>query len=293
MRGRRHGSFGSAHPRLARSSSGWPSSPRTTAAPGSPAIRRGWERRCRPRGTATPSIRSRSRGRPSFNEANVSDKPVGIRNRPLLGPQRIRQIRESYQQRLESLLAVDEAVARLVEALRRARDLDDTLIIFTSDNGFFHGEHRVPTGKLLPYEPSIRVPLIMRGPGIPAGRRVHQRVANIDLAPTIVDAAGATPGRIMDGRSLLPVIAQPNVSLRRDLLIERGPGVGTFTAVRAPNYFYAEYGNGEQELYDLARDPYQLRSRHTDPAYAAIRESLAERLAHLRACSGLACRARP
>ena len=148
---------------------------------------------------------------PGFNEADVSDKPVGIRNRPLLGPQRIRQIRENYQQRLESLLAVDEAVARLVEALRRARDLDDTLIIFTSDNGFFHGEHRVPAGKLLPYEPSIRVPLIMRGPGIPAGRRVHQRVANIDLAPTIVDAAGATPGRIMDGRSLLPVIAQPNV----------------------------------------------------------------------------------
>jgi N-acetylglucosamine-6-sulfatase len=230
---------------------------------------------------------------PGFNEADVSDKPAGIRNRPLLGPRRIREIRESYQQRLESLLAVDEAVARLIAALRQTRDLDDTLIIFTSDNGYFHGEHRVATGKLLPYEPSIRVPLIMRGPGIPAGRRVAKRVANIDVAPTIVDAAGATPGRIMDGRSLLPVIAQPNVRLRRDLLIERGPGVGTFTAVRAPNYFYAEYGNGEQELYDLARDPYQLRSRHADPAYAAIRKSLAERLAHLRACSGPPCRARP
>jgi N-acetylglucosamine-6-sulfatase len=230
---------------------------------------------------------------PGFNEPDVSDKPVGIRNRPLLEPQRIGQIRENYQQRLESLLAVDQAVARLVAALRGLRELDDTLIIFTSDNGFFHGEHRVPAGKLLPYEPSIRVPLIMRGPEIPAGLRVSQRVANIDLAPTIVDAAGATPGRIMDGRSLLPVIAEPNVSLRRDLLVERGPGVGTFTALRARNYFYAEYGNGEQELYDLVRDPYQLRSRHAAPAYAAIRERLAERLAHLRACSGPACRARP
>jgi N-acetylglucosamine-6-sulfatase len=118
-------------------------------------------------------------------------------------------------------------------------------------------------------------------------------VANIDLAPTIVDAAGATPGRVMDGRSLLPVIAQPNVPLGRDLLVERGPGAGTFTALRAPNYFYAEYGNGERELYDLVRDPYELRSRHADPAYAAIRADLAERLAHLRTCSGLACRTRP
>ena len=110
----------------------------------------------------------------------------------------------------------------------------------------------------------------MRGPGIPAGLRLSQRVANIDLAPTIVDAAGATSGRVMDGRSLLPVIASPGMSLNRDLLVERGPGQGTFTALRAPNYFYAEYGNGEQELYDLARDPYQLTSRHADPAYAAL-----------------------
>jgi N-acetylglucosamine-6-sulfatase len=230
---------------------------------------------------------------PGFNERNVSDKPVGIRNRPLLGPRRIRRIRENYRQRLESLLAVDEAVARLVTTLRRTGELDDTLVIFTSDNGFFHGEHRVPAGKVLPYEPSIRVPLIMRGPGIPAGRRVGQRVANIDLAPTIVDAAGATPGRVLDGRSLLPVIARPNVPLGRDLLVERGPGAGTFTALRAPNYFYAEYGNGERELYDLVRDPYELRSRHANPAYATVREDLAERLAHLRTCSGLACRTRP
>jgi arylsulfatase A-like enzyme len=230
---------------------------------------------------------------PGFNERDVSDKPVGIRNRPLLGPGRIRQIREGYQQRLESLLAVDEAVGKLVAELRRAGELDDTLIIFTSDNGFFHGEHRVPFGKVLPYEPSIRVPLIVRGPGIPAGLRVNQRVANIDLAPTIVDAAGATPGRVMDGRSLLPIIAQPDVPLGRDLLVERGPGAGTFTALRAPAYLYVEHGNGEEELYDLRRDPFQLASRHADPDYAAIKAGLALRLDHLRACGGLACRTRP
>jgi N-acetylglucosamine-6-sulfatase len=230
---------------------------------------------------------------PGFNEQNVSDKPVGIRNRPLLTPTRIRKIRENYQQRLESLLAVDQAVGTIVAALRRAGELDDTLIVFTSDNGFFHGEHRVPSGKVLLYEPSIRVPLIMRGPGIPAGLRLSQRVANIDLAPTIVDAAGATPARVMDGRSLLPVIADPGVPLGRDLLVVRGPGTGTFAAIRAPNYLYAEYGNGEQELYDLTRDPYELRSRHADPAYAAVKADLALRLAHLRACSGISCRTRP
>jgi N-acetylglucosamine-6-sulfatase len=230
---------------------------------------------------------------PGFNEQNVSDKPVGIRNRPLLTPTRIRKIRENYQQRLESLLAVDQAVGTIVAALRRAGELDDTLIVFTSDNGFFHGEHRVPSGKVLLYEPSIRVPLIMRGPGIPAGLRLSQRVANIDLAPTIVDAAGATPARVMDGRSLLPVIADPGVPLGRDLLVVRGPGTGTFAAIRAPNYLYAQYGNGEQELYDLTGDPYELRSRHADPAYAAVKADLALRLAHLRACSGISCRTRP
>jgi N-acetylglucosamine-6-sulfatase len=229
---------------------------------------------------------------PGFNEQNVSDKPIGIRTRPLLTPTRIRKIRENYQQRLESLLAVDQAVERIVAALRRAGELDDTLIVFTSDNGFFHGEHRVPGGKVLLYEPSIRVPLIMRGPNIPAGRRVSQRVANIDLAPTIVDAAGATPARVMDGRSLLPVIADPSVPLGRDLLVVRGPGTGTFAAIRAPNYLYAEYGNGEQELYDLTRDPFELRSRHADPAYAAVKADLALRLADLRACSGTSCRPR-
>jgi N-acetylglucosamine-6-sulfatase len=230
---------------------------------------------------------------PGFNERNVSDKPLAIRRRPLLGPERIRQVRENYRQRLESLLAVDEAVAKLVATLRRAGELGETLIIFTSDNGFFHGEHRVPSGKLLAYEPSIRVPLIIRGPGIPAGLRLGQRGANIDLAPTIVDAAGASPGRVMDGRSLLPIIAQPDTPLRRDLLVERGPGAGTFTALRAPAYLYVEHRSGEQELYDLARDPFQLASRHADPAYAAIKENLALRLDHLRACSGLACRVRP
>jgi N-acetylglucosamine-6-sulfatase len=230
---------------------------------------------------------------PGFNERDVSDKPVGIRNRPRLTATRIRKIRENYQQRLESLLAVDEAVARIVAALRARGELGRTLIVFTSDNGFFHGEHRVPSGKLLLYEPSIRVPLILRGPGVPAGGRRSQLVANIDLAPTIVDAADATAGRVMDGRSLLPLLRNPALRPGRDLLIERTPGRGDFRAVRTPRYLFARYANGERELYDLARDPYELQSRHRIPAYRAVRRDLAERLAHLRRCSGANCRTRP
>ena len=229
---------------------------------------------------------------PSFNEADVSDKPAGISGRVLLPPARIAAIRENYQQELESLLAVDQAVARIIGALRESGELANTFVIFTSDNGFFHGEHRIAQGKNLPYEPAIRVPLVVRGPGVPAGRRLTKRVANIDLAPTIVDAADARAGRVLDGRSLLPFLANPSRPLNRDLLIERGPGEDPYAAIRTARYLYVEYQSGAKELYDLDRDPYELESRHADPAYGDVRRDLAERLAHLRSCRGAACRTR-
>ena len=189
-----------------------------------------------PRRLGTPEPAPRHRNRfaaeplptpPSFNELDVSDKPAGIRSRPILPPQRVAAITENYQQRLESLLAVDEAVAQIVDALRRARELGNTLIIFTSDNGFLHGEHRVALGKVLVYEPSIRVPLIMRGPGVKPARRLSQFVANIDLAPTIVDAANVRAGRKLDGRSLLPLTRKPTMKLQRSILIEASTASGT------------------------------------------------------------------
>jgi arylsulfatase A-like enzyme len=261
-----------------------------------------------PRGLGTPSPAPRHRNRfanepfprtPAFNEANVSDKPAGIRSLRPLRPNQVAAIEENYRQRLESLLAVDEAVGAIVSELRSRGELDRTLIVFTSDNGFFHGEHRVPFGKILVYEPSIRVPLLMRGPGIPRGVRVRQSAGNIDLAPTILDAAGASAGRRLDGRSLLPLLAEPSVQWGRDLLIEgdvaqgKGRRRGAFTAIRTPRYLYAEHANGDRELYDLARDPHELSSRHADPALAPLRRELARRLALLRACSGSACRAGP
>jgi N-acetylglucosamine-6-sulfatase len=255
-----------------------------------------------PAGLATPVPAPRHRNAfaaealpqpPSLNEADVADKPIGVRSRPLLGPTRLAAVRELYQQRLESLLAADEGVARIVAALRRAHELRNTYLLFTSDNGFFHGEHRVPTGKVLLYEPSIRVPLIIRGPGIPHGRTSAAMVANIDLAPTILAIAHATPGRVQDGISILPIARAQAGLPERDLLIERGPegpAAGQFTAIRTRQYLYAEYANGEQELYDLARDPDELDSRHADPAYASVKAGLAARLARLRTCAGPSCR---
>lgn len=253
----------------------------------------------RPRGTPLPAPRHGGRYAseplplpPSFNEEDVSDKPASIQRRRRLGPAAIDGIAKNYRLRLESLLAVDEAVARIVEALRQAGELDDTLIVFTSDNGFFHGEHRIAQGKILLYEPSIRVPLVVRGPGVPAGVRLSQPVSNIDVAPTILDAADVEPGRVVDGRSLFPLFADTGLNWGRDLLIESG-GAGAFTAIRTPRYLYAEHETGEKELYDLAKDPDELQSRHADPAYDAVRAELARRLATLRDCAGAPCRAGP
>jgi N-acetylglucosamine-6-sulfatase len=231
---------------------------------------------------------------PAFNEVDMSDKPTLMRNRPPIGAARAAAIQETYQQRLESLLAVDDAVETVIAALGATGEVDETLILFTSDNGFFHGEHRVPTGKVLVYEPSIRLPLYMRGPGVPRGDVRRQLVTNADLAPTILDAADASPGRVQDGRSLFGLLEDPDVQWGRELLIEGVSGQGvTFTALRNYRWKYVEHSTGEAELYDLERDPHELVSLHADPAHAAIRFRLAARLGKLRACAGRSCRAKP
>jgi arylsulfatase A-like enzyme len=234
----------------------------------------------------------------SFNEGDVSDKPAHVRNLPLFTPERRALITETYRAELASLLAVDDLVERLVKVLDATGQLDHTVIVFTSDNGFFQGEHRLPEGKYLPYEESIRVPLIIfdgrgsRGGGFPAGAHVAQMVSNVDLAPTIVALTGAKARRVMDGRPLLPLALDPNQGKNRTLLIEgygEGKGKPPFAAVRDPRWFYAEYKNGDRELYDLQSDPAEMRSLHADSGVAAVREDLARRLARLRTCSGASC----
>ena len=232
---------------------------------------------------------------PGFNEPDVSDKPAFIRELPRLDSRQIERISTDYQCRRESLLAVDEGVGAMVEALRAKGELDDTLFIFTTDNGFFQGEHRVGGGKLKVYEPSVRVPALMRGPDVPRGKSVPELTGNIDLAATIVDAADAQPHRSLDGVSLLELARRPSLFTERDILLENGPG-GTsgknprYRAIRTSRYKYVEYKTGERELYDLAEDPYEKRSLHADPRFADVRQRLAAKLARLRDCAGVTCR---
>ena len=223
---------------------------------------------------------------PNFNEPNVSDKPAEIRNRPRLTPGQVNDIQRKYRCELESLLSVDEGVKRVIAALRANGELRKTLVVYTSDNGYFHGEHRIPDGKGHIYEESIRVPLEMRGPGIPPGVKIGQLVINADLAPTIVDVANASPGLVMDGRSLIPVAQRPRIERGRELLIEQP----SFKAIRTWRYMYAAHRTGEKELYDLREDPFERHSVHDAPGYSSIRAQLARHLRKLKACAGRDCR---
>jgi N-acetylglucosamine-6-sulfatase len=241
---------------------------------------------------------------PNFNESDVSDKPAAIQSLAPIDASAFSDITRRYRCRLESLLAVDDGVRRIVDALSRGGELDNTLVIFTSDNGFFAGEHRVRTGKNRVYEEAIRVPLVIRGPGVPAGTTVDDLSINADLAPTVLDAADATPGLPEDGRSLLPFADHPDRFHGRELLIEKGNQLeiddeggavqsGTFAAIRTSRYIYVENATGEKELYDLAGDPYELENQIANPAYAPVVAALATRLASLRSCSGDTCRLKP
>jgi N-acetylglucosamine-6-sulfatase len=246
---------------------------------------------------------------PAFDEADVSDKPEFIRRIPALDGERISRLEDEYRRRLRSLQAIDDMVERIVGALEAADALDSTYVIYSSDNGFHLGEHRLPAGKDFPYEEDIRVPAVVRGPGVPAGHRIEAMVLNSDFAPTFAAIAGIEPPDFVDGRSFLPLFDDPEQAWRESFLIERRQfeaqyvelgerlGMATaeldqsaqFDAIRTTGWTYVEYGTGERELYDLAADPYQLDNvvETADPALVA---ALATRLAELRTCGGAECR---
>jgi len=239
---------------------------------------------------------------PSFDERDVADKPTFIRGLPPLGAARRVTVDAHYRRRLKTLAAVDRAVARVVQALASAGQLKQTVIVFTSDNGWMSGEHRLGYGKRVDYEESIRVPLVIRGPGFPRGAVRTAPVANIDLAPTISSLAGARPRLHVDGCSLLPLAAKPGAHWVRDLLFEnfdtrdvgseRDPvaKLPRYSGIRSGSYMYTRYANGESELYDLRTDPYELRNRASDPSLAKVRAGLAHRLARLRTGPAPPCR---
>jgi len=255
-------------------------------------------------GTPSPALRHRDAYAgvrmprpPSFNEANMYDKPQVVADRPRINGEFAAGIEENWRQEIETLMGVDEGVEQIVEALRRNGELDNTLLVYMSDNGYMHGEHRALAEKVLPYEESIRVPLVMRGPGIPRGRVDRRLVDNVDVPATILDATDVAPGRVLDGRSLLELLADPGAEWGRDILIENGNGangVPAYRGIRTYRFKYVEHRTtGEYELYDLDNDPYELHSMDGFARYAKVQRDLKAALRTLVSCVGVDCLARP
>ena len=192
-------------------------------------------------------------------------------------------------------------MAGLVRTLRRTGQLRNTLIMFLSDNGWLQGQHRITGDKFLPYEESLRIPLIIKGPGVPAGQRIEGQISNVDFAPTLLDAAGARAGRRVDGLSLLPTIRDPRRRPDRTLQIEALAPLFAgniplnswdqpYSGVRTDRYTYVVWQDtGEKELYDRRRDPHQLTNVAGRPAYARVQATLARRLTRLERCRGRSC----
>jgi N-acetylglucosamine-6-sulfatase len=155
-----------------------------------------------------------------FNEGNVNDKPRFIREAPYLSATEIHTYRVYYQNCLAALISVDEGVKQIVDELGALGRLRNTYIVFTSDNGFFFGQHRLVGGKFLAYEPSTHLPLIIRGPGIKPGTTTGQLASTIDIAPTILELAEVSPDKSVDGVSLVPYMKEPELRSRRPLLFE-------------------------------------------------------------------------
>ena len=299
---------------------------------------------------------------PGTNEKKISDKPRFLRRLPRLGNGKLRQNKRKRRARLEMLLSVDQAVHAIAVALHRENELNNTYLMFVSDNGYFAGEHRIRQGKYLPHDSSAHVPLMIRGPGIPRGGASEELVSNVDIAQTIRQISGASAKLPQDGRSLLPFAQRPGLRSTRPVLLEgdSGPGIddetgegpvleaadrrrlkryrkklkrqkrklrrqckrlkrrapkrallcfrrgvrnldqeptlSTYTlrapayrALRTHRYLGVLYAQGAVELYDMKRDPHQLRSVHKARRYKKVRKWMLARINEMAVCRGENC----
>lgn len=199
---------------------------------------------------------------PSLNEQNIRDKPPLIKKMKILNEKNLECLEKIFHGRIESTLSIDDLIGDLIKTLKETSQLTNTVIFFTSDNGFLLGQHRI-ISKLVPYEESIRVPLIIKDPNYKK-TTVDKLVLNNDLAPTIIEYGKAKANIKMDGVSLIDLIKNsPQTNWREGFLIEhfRGAGLGNFS-IRTSSTIYTQWGDNSIEFYDLNRDPYQLNSLH-------------------------------
>ncbi len=249
----------------------------------------------------------------SFNERRIGDKPAPVRSLDPLNRQAIHQLRVRWHCTLGAISEVDRGVGSLMGELRSDGQLGRTIVVYVSDNGFFFGEHRIRTGKAYPYEPALNVPFAIRVPARYADSQppgsTRAVVSNQDIAPTLLDYVNANGGaahpcaapsdcRRMDGRALQPLLGGPGswphdrgvlaeIDSRRLPKGDDSECQCAYHAIRTRHYLYSEPFHGEGELYDLRRDPGELRNRIHSRKYARRRRDLAARLDRLRRCSGV------
>ena len=217
---------------------------------------------------------------PGFNEKDISDKPKWFQRefRKRLGKRQIRQINGDRRRKSEQLLSADEDIGRLIGALRDQGVLDNTYIIFTSDQGFFRGEHRIQSGKYLPYDPSARVPLLISGPGIPHGQMSNELVWFGDITQAILQIASGSENPALDGRSLLPYAENPSVHSTRPILLEADTGSGAEQASAHASAARARAARvgiaGRRGIKGLDEEPDAEKSAQNAnhaPAYRSVR----------------------
>ncbi|MGB0121614.1 MAG: sulfatase/phosphatase domain-containing protein, partial [Solirubrobacterales bacterium] len=240
----------------------------------------------------------------SFNEADISDKASNLKNLPLLTDTQIDDITDNFRGRLGALRSVDDQVGKIVKKLKKAGEFKNTYFMFTSDNGYMQGEHRLRSSKFLPYENSVNVPAMMSGPGIKKGKVKTGAALDVDITATILDIANAKSGRVADGISLLPAAkgkkrlpkrVQP-IEAMRSLFLFYTPVTAfdlPYYGVRTNKFKYIHWtfeGGAEFELYNLNKDPDELDNLAGNPAYSKVMANLEAKASQLRTCRGKTCR---
>jgi hypothetical protein len=263
----------------------------------------------------------------AFNQADVSHMPPWVQALPLLTQKQLDNIDALYRKRLQSMEAIEDMVQGIVDTLQQTGQLDHTYIVFTSDNGFHQGQHRLISGKNTEFDEDLFVPLVVRGPGVPTGATVDVPTLNVDFAPTFLELAGVAIPAGIDGRSFAPLLTgtMPAPGAWRDLVLlqhaadvpddegmaVRPPALRStleppdqlpeaptaaavyspppFEGVRTAKYTYVEYNTGDKALYDHGADPDQTNNLAATVSPDVLTQ-LAGAVHAMHGCSGAACR---
>jgi arylsulfatase A-like enzyme len=238
---------------------------------------------------------------PAFNTVGT-EEPAWLSSFAPLAPAQVDAIDRKFRRRAQAVQAVDRMIGAIEAELKATGTARDTYIVFSSDNGLHMGEHRLEPGKLTAFDTDIRVPLIVTGPGVPAGRVVDAMTENVDLCPSFEQLGGAPVSASADGRSLVALLhGRRPVNWRKEILVEhhgkvldagdpdlptRGAGnPPSYEAIRTRDSLYVEYATGEREYYDLRRDPFELDNLAATLPPARL-QRLDRALAVIESCHG-------